>query len=52
MQIFGTLFGTPLSVDTGRDDASGIACTLATGEKTLKTDVHQRVRLANNADGR
>lgn len=30
-----TLLGTPLAIDTGRNDAPGITGTLATGEKAL-----------------
>ena len=51
-EIGGAAVGTALAIDTCGDDASGIACSLATGEKTTQTDVHEGVGGAEDAYGR
>ncbi len=40
--------GASLTVDGGGDDATGIACSLATGEETLEADVLQGEIVAEN----
>ena len=51
-EILGAAVGTSLAIDTCGDDASGIACSLATGEETTQTDVHEGVGGAEDAYGR
>ena len=48
-QVGCTLLGAPLTIDTSRNDAAGIARSLATREKTLQADVHQVLRVAKDA---
>ena len=42
---------TPLAVDCGRDNSTGIAGTLATGEQARHGNMLQGVVIANNAYG-
>ena len=51
-QILCTHLCTAFTVDTSRDDATGVACALTTGEESLYTDVLQRSEVAGDAHGR
>jgi hypothetical protein len=50
-QVFCTHLGASFTVDTSRDDATGIAGTLAAGEESVQGDVLQGISIADNADG-
>ena len=50
-KILSAHLGATLAIDAGRDDATSIAGTLATREETFKADMHQRVAIADDADG-
>ena len=50
-EILRTHLGTTLTVDTGRNNAPGIASTLATREKTTKADMLQGGRITKDTDG-
>ena len=50
-EILGATVGATLAIHSGRDNASGIACSLATGEETTQTDVHEGVGGAEDAYG-
>ena len=50
-KILSAHLSTTLAIDTSRDDATSIAGTLATREETFKADMHQRVAIADDADG-
>ena len=49
-KIFSTTVGTTLTINTCGDNASGITGSLATREESTKTDVHQGVGGAEDAD--
>ena len=49
--IFCRSFGTPLAIYTSRDDAAGIASSLAAGEEAAQADMLQGVAVAHDADG-
>ena len=50
-KILGTHLGATLAIDTGRDDTTSLASTLTTREEAFKTDVHQGLSIADDADG-
>ena len=50
-KILSAHLGAALAIDTSGDDATSIAGTLATREETFKADMHQRVAIADDADG-
>ena len=50
LQVLRRHLGTALAVDGGGDDAAGVACSLATGEETVKADMLEGEVVAEDAD--
>lgn len=48
VHVSGTHFSTALTIDTGRDDASGIPGTFATREEPMYLDMHERFSITQD----